>query len=211
MDQTAAPTPQQAKQQQKPNQPAQPGKQQQHVPAKQQVNSRPPEQPKQSVPQPVKQVQADSSTSGGQQDKAVPEEPVISIQSDIPTPPNAISGPMREFGPSISTTTAEFVKPTEAAPEVPQDAKEAGVEVSPNTDQPNISPQVQKLTGLQPVNDAVPVPTAPSDMIELPIPEAEAAQMVKTKNVLDSIRWLATLVVQQAKRAHGQLTGKQYQ
>ncbi len=135
-------------------------------------------------------------------------EELQSLQSDIPTPPNAMSGPLKEFGPTVAAPVAEVLTPSDVEPDIPQEVKEAGVEASPNTEQPKIPQQVQQLTGIKPVSDAVPVPTAPSDTIQLPMPEPEAEQVIKTKKVADSIRWLATLILEQAKRAHGKLLGK---
>ena len=150
---------------------------------------------------------SDSTPSVNQSDKIVSEDKPLSIENDIPVPPNAMSGPMKEFGPPSAPPT-ELVMPTEAAPDIPQEVKEAGVEESPNTEQPNIPQQVQQTTGIQPAHEAVPVPTAPSDTIQLPMPEIDAVETIKKHKVIDSIRWLATLVVEQAKRAHGQLVGK---
>lgn len=167
----------------------------------------------QPVKPPVTPVQSDTPPPPPPPAAPVPEEVKVaeelpSLQSDIPTPPNAMSGPLKEFGPTLAAPVAEVLTPSDAEPDIPQEVKEAGVEASPNTEQPNISPQVQQLTGIKPVSDAVPLPTAPSDTIQLPMPEPEAEQLIKTKKVADSIRWLATLIVEQTKRAHGKLLGK---
>jgi hypothetical protein len=125
--------------------------------------------------------------------------PPVSLHSDIPTPPNAVSGPLKEFGPSVAVP-AEIVMPTDVEPDIPQEVKEAGVEASPNTEQPKISQSVQHATGIQPAHDAVPVPITPSDMIKLPMAEADAVQIIKTRSVAEAIRWFATLILRQTKR-----------
>ncbi len=125
--------------------------------------------------------------------------PPVSLHSDILTPPNAVSGPLKEFGPSVAVP-AEIIMPTDVEPDIPQEVKEAGVEASPNTEQPNISQAVQHITGIQPARDAVPVPVTPSTTIQLPMAEADAVQIIKTRSVAEAIRWFATLILRQTKR-----------
>jgi hypothetical protein len=141
----------------------------------------------------------------------------ISLKSDIPVPPEAVSGPGKEFGPAkkveaSSDTSAniaqEIIKPSETAPELPKEVKEAGVEVSPSTDQPNIPKATQQTIGLELAKESTPVLTSPTGLVQIPMDEVHAAEIVKTHPVVDSVRWLAVMIIQQIKRAHEKVTSK---
>lgn len=139
------------------------------------------------------------------------------LQNDIDVPANAVSGPGREFAPTASVIEAapiqEVVQPSDTLPELPKEVKDAGVEVSPPT-QPVLSADVQQATGIRPAKDAVPIPVTPSPAVQipnLPMDEVKAEQMEKIHPVVDSVRWLGKLtvfVIEHAKKAHEQLTGK---
>lgn len=129
----------------------------------------------------------------------VPEVPAIQVPS---SPVSPISSPHPEAGP-VSTRVTEYIRPTEAAPVLAPEVKAAGVEISPNTEQPQIPADVAQA-GVQLAKAAVPVSAATGNAVEYitnaPFTQAEAVQYEKSKSASDSLRWLATFVLRQIKK-----------
>lgn len=132
----------------------------------------------------------------------VPSTPPVQ-QTDVPTPPAGVQpvGGSREQGSSSQSINSEVVMPTEVEPVISPEVKEAGVEAVPNKYQIQIKPELKNV-GVTAVKTAVPVPTAPSGSIQLPMTEEEARKNIKTHPVFDSARWLSTQILEQLKKMH---------
>jgi hypothetical protein len=162
----------------------------------------------------------DAAANNQQQDPSA--NPLLAQQASPPQgdaqpvliPPQPVSGPNKEFVPlakPADTQVQEIIQPTETEPSVPLELQELGVEAQSSPEQPKISQEVQKVTGITPAKDAVPVPTTPSNMVQLPsfpMNGEQAENAIKTHPVSDSIRWLASLIIEQTKRAQRQVIGK---
>lgn len=134
------------------------------------------------------------------------------LDAKIEEPEHPVSGGSPELGSvsaAVEAPVEEFIQLGETSPEIPEEVKEVGVEVTPQTENPDISNEVQQATGIEPAKDAVPVPTAPSGMVQLPnmpMDEVTAVQAMRTGKTNESRRWLATLVTflfGQEKRGQG--------
>lgn len=128
------------------------------------------------------------------------ESPTANTQT---VPQQPIGTPHKEFAPIVGTV-AEYVTPTETEPVVSAELKEHGVEVSPGGKQPEIHPLAGEV-GLVKAKESVSVPTDTTGMVQLPLAQADAFTIKKTRPVADSVRWLAELVLEQIKKAHKQL------
>ncbi|CAN5126076.1 hypothetical protein BH09PAT1_BH09PAT1_4990 [soil metagenome] len=130
-------------------------------------------------------------------------QPVAPVQAQpIQTPANAISGPHKEAGPVMMAPVAEYVRPTEMAPQLQAEVAEAGVEVVNNPEQPQLT-QEHKDVGIEPAKEAVPViiPTQPS--IQLPYTSLEVKNIVKKVPISESKHWLAALTEYLLKKIQG--------
>ena len=129
------------------------------------------------------------------------DAPVVPAPKVAP-PATPVSLPHREAGPGLGRMT-EFVQPTHAEPVLAPEVKEAGVEVAPNVEQPQI-PAAVAQAGVQPAKAAVPVQPVTETVVQYltdqPFSEVEAVKLEKSTKARDSIRWLATFVLRQIKR-----------
>ena len=148
-------------------------------------------------------VQPASPTQGGpvvQDQSVVPAQPQQQPVQPSSQPVAPVSGGYKEGAP---LTTHEIMQPSEAAPEVAPEVKEAGVEVVHEV--PQLTLQDQK-SGIQHAKETVPHPTGPTGSVKLPpMTEEEAVQTVKThKKVRDAVYWIALALVRQFSKKHEQ-------
>lgn len=123
------------------------------------------------------------------------------IQSTVPTTPDPISTPHKEMGP-IGGTVQEYITPSEVEPTIPMEVAEHGVEAIVNPEVPSL-PEEVKQAGVEPAKDVTPVVTNPQGTVHLPMTIQEAKKTVKFhKKIGDSLYWLATLILKQAKVMH---------
>lgn len=117
-----------------------------------------------------------------------------------PTPPPAPVGSMhKEAGPtmSVETPVSEILTPTEVAPELSPEVEQAGVELSKNTELPDLTMH-DRNAGVSHAPVIAPIPTQPSGMIELPIPEEQALETAKKeKNPKKSLSWYVRTILRQ--------------
>lgn len=136
---------------------------------------------------------------------AVTNTAPVSQQPAVPAP---VSLPHREAGPGLGRMS-EFVQPANPEPVLAPEVKEAGVEVSPDLEQPQI-PVAVAQAGVQPAKAAVPIQPVTGAKVEYitdaPFTQEVAQKVEKSKRASDSIRWLATFLLKQIKRV--KLIGK---
>lgn len=155
----------------------------------------------QSIPSVLPQQPAMPATQAG---LAPVQEPPVKQEHQMP-----VSGHNKEAGFSVTVSEASAVAPSpqESMPEIPPEVKEAGVEAAIDTQKVQVPQPVQQLTGVTPAKADVPVVPVPVVTVGN-MNDIEAEQVVKTRPVTDSMRWLAMLVVEHAKRVHSKVTGK---
>lgn len=140
------------------------------------------------------------------------KEEFPSLKSDIETPEEALSGPTKESAPMAVKTEApvadasvdsaqEVVMPTETAPDIAPELKEIGVEDTSGSEQPKVPQQQapQDVT-IELAKESTPVPSAPTGLVQIPMDEKYAEEVIKTHPVIDSIRWLAEFIREQVKK-----------
>jgi hypothetical protein len=143
------------------------------------------------------------------QDQSIVAKQPVSSQLAEPAEPieqaQAISGPTKEH-PSMTNVPSQepLISPTEIEPKLPPELKEAGVRVIAPKDQPQVTPELIKI-GVEPVKTAVLLPIQPP-VSNLPLDDAFANQIIKTHPFVDSIYWLAKLILEQAKKMHSSLS-----
>lgn len=121
--------------------------------------------------------------------------PVAPVPVQQPAIPAAGMAKEQELGSTTvhiapeAPVAAEFVKPSEQAPELPQEVQEAGVEVVHETPQLTLQ---DKHAGLSHAPAIAPVTTTPKLNVELP-PQAEIIQVLKTTPDKDSKKWMFML------------------
>ncbi len=122
-------------------------------------------------------------------------------EKKIEEPDNPVSPSGKEFGPTTPASVKEYIQPSQPEVTLSEEVKEAGVQPSPNTSQPALPPQ-QKHPQITLAKESVPVQTNPQGVIQLPMQEDRAIEVIKTNKPMESVRWLATLILEQAKKAH---------
>lgn len=110
-----------------------------------------------------------------------------------PIVPVALSAPVgstnKEVG-SIVSPVPEFVKPSEAEPQIEKDIAELGVEAK--KDEPNITDEHKDF--IDHAKQFTPVSSSPKSKITMPMSEEEVAEKLKTGQDDDSGKWLAGLI-----------------
>lgn len=114
-------------------------------------------------------------------------QPQVQGQQPAVTP---VSAPQKEQQP-VPSEVSEFVKPSEAGPVIHPELREVGVKEV--TEVPDLTLE-DKKAGLSAAKESVPVSTAPSGLVQLPMTEEEARHTIKTTSISDSRHWLAVLV-----------------
>lgn len=141
-----------------------------------------------------KTVVSDVAAQNTQQSNAavsVPAQDQQNVQKIV----EPVSSPHKEGMPTVQT---EHIKPAEIEPVIHPEVKEAGVETY--TEKPVLDQEHVKI-GVTHSPDSTSVPTQPSGIINLPLTERQATNVVKVhKKVSDSVTWLAVLVLRQIKR-----------
>lgn len=127
-------------------------------------------------------------------DAGVPGQPVVP-----PVPVQPVSGGNKEHAPITQRSEYLAPAPAESVPHIPQELSELGIEVSPDTDRPDIPPDATQA-GVKPVKTATPVATAPQGVVTVPALEAQApftsqqtTQNLKSHKADESITWLSML------------------
>jgi hypothetical protein len=130
--------------------------------------------------------------------------PIPDKQSDgmAQQPQQPIGNPSKEHSPIVGQSiNQEMIRPTEQEPVLAPELKDAGVTIVQSQEHIQLNPDL-KAVGVAPVKTAIPVQATSSDMIQLPMTEKEAERVAKTHPAIDSIRWLATLIIEQARKIH---------
>lgn len=127
-----------------------------------------------------------------QQLPTVPEVVVAPAISPTPKPaPQLISG-HKERAPSFQAPVSEYVRPSEQMPSLPPEVAEAGIEVAPNIEQPQLDAS-HKAAGIEPARAAIPVVIPQTTSIYLPYSPSQAKQVEKESSIGESRHWLAQL------------------
>jgi hypothetical protein len=120
-----------------------------------------------------------------QSDQVQPQaQPQIQPQAVVP-----VGSPNKETGPVVSLGN-EFIKPSEAGPQVDGTLKELGVEAK--KDEPNLSDEHKGI--MEHAKEFTPVSASPSGNVVMPMSEEEIANKLKTGQDDDSGKWLAGLI-----------------
>ncbi len=122
--------------------------------------------------------------------------------SKIPEPQEPVGSAAKELGPTNTTGAKEYITPSQPEIKLAQELKEAGVTPAPNIDQPPITPAPKQSPQLTLAKESVPVQTKPQGIVQFPMQEDKAVEVVKASKPRESIRWLATLILEQVKKAH---------
>lgn len=139
-----------------------------------------------------------------QQQVAQPVQAQPATTQVITTPVEPVSSPVKEHLTLSQPLITEAVQPAEPEPVLAPELKEAGVVVMPNPEEIKVQPEL-KTIGISPVKTAVPVKSAQDTIPNAPVDEKTALKIMKTHHPIDSIRWLATLVVEQAQKLNKKL------
>ncbi len=130
-----------------------------------------------------------------QNKKPINDQNAQTIQPQIPQQP--ISGGHKEHAPiRTEETKVEYVHPSEVEPRLPQEVKEAGVEVN----KPPTLPQVVRHSGVALQGEAIPAGQEPAQEITLPLTSAQATQAIHDNNTSDSIFWIASILIKLIKK-----------
>jgi hypothetical protein len=135
------------------------------------------------------------SDPGGNAQSAVPSQDMQHQQ--VPQPVSPVSGGHKEYAPIPVRTEAVSHSPAESSPQIPNELRELGIEASPDTAKPDISPAAQQA-GVQPVKTAAPVLTAPSAaqpaaVLPTPMSYQQAVTNLKAHKSDESVSWLSML------------------
>lgn len=117
--------------------------------------------------------------------KAIPAQP----QTPVQAPPAPVGGANKETGP-ITAPVSEFIKPSEAEPQIDKEIVDLGVEAK--KDAPNVTDEHKDV--IDHAKQFTPVPSSASSAIKLPMSEDEIASKLKTGQDDDSGKWLAGLI-----------------
>ncbi len=139
-----------------------------------------------------------------------PPAPIVQDQVvpavDPIDPPTISTGSMhKEAGPTVvEQPFAEVLQSTEQAPILEAEVAEVGVEVSKNPEIPDLTLH-DKNAGISHAPVIAPVPTTPTDGVQLPMTETQALETLKKgKNVKSGKSWIAIEVL---KMIHRKLLG----
>jgi len=106
----------------------------------------------------------------------------------ISQPTNPVGAVSKETEPTTSAAT-EFVKPSEAEPQIDRDLRELGVEA--NKDVPEIT---DEHAGVEHAKQFAPVLSSSQNKVTMPMSEEEIAVKLKAGQDDDSEKWLARLL-----------------
>ncbi len=146
----------------------------------------------------------DDSSGVTTQQTVVPNRggiPIAPVSRPV-VPAQPESSPARkEQGPATSAATSTPDIQTTDEEEIRKDEKEieAMLEKSPDTEKPKI-PEEVKAAGVEHAKEDTPMPELPTDKKGMPMDFDKALITRKTYKWMDSIAWLATLVMYQIKK-----------
>ena len=101
----------------------------------------------------------------------------------------------KETGPVGQVS--EFVKPTEVAPQIHPEVREAGVVESPNPQTPKLTLE-DKKAGLGLAKESTPVITEPTGLVNLPFDQTDV-QKSKSRSWTDALKWIVMMGFRQMK------------
>ena len=111
-------------------------------------------------------------------------QPQASVQPVVPA--ESLNKETEPVGSPVS----EFLKPTDAEPQINQELKDLGIEAK--KDAPNITDEHRGI--VDHAKQFTPVPLSPSGKVSLPMSEDEIVDKLKTGGNDDSGKWLAGLI-----------------
>lgn len=113
-------------------------------------------------------------------------------QQGQPTP---VSPPQKEQE-SITPTQGGYLERVERQPEIPPEVAKIGVQPVSG---PTLTAEDKKV-GITEAKEEVPVSTEPEGLVQLPLTEREARNVLKIhKNIAEAIVWLANFILRQFK------------
>lgn len=138
---------------------------------------------------------------GANQDQGQVQSQVAPItQAPAPAP---VSVPQKEQESVLVSSgggTTEGIKPSEPELVIHPELTRVGVEQV--SELPTLTAEQEEI-GIRLAKEAVPVPQAPTGIVQLPMTEQEAKKVVRLhKKITESILWLARLVLRQVQIMH---------
>jgi hypothetical protein len=125
-----------------------------------------------------------NAASVTQDDQVQPQAQVQPVQPVVP------AGSLnKETGPIVAPTS-EFVKPSEAEPQISEDLKELGIEAK--KDEPDMGNEHEGL--VEHAKQFTPVSSPPQGKITMPMSEDEIEKQLRSGQDDDSGKWLARLI-----------------
>lgn len=121
-----------------------------------------------------------------------PPAPSASGQQPSPQPQYPVSGPLKEMAPIPQAPVTEYVRPSEVEPQLPDEVKEAGMEVVENKERPQLTAD-HKALGIEHAKESVPVVVSPTSSVQLPYTLQDAKLIEKQVPRTESRHWLAAL------------------
>lgn len=122
----------------------------------------------------------------------------------VPSQPVSVSiTPGKEQAPISVDSVEPNIAPVETLPEISVEVKEAGVEARDDKETLDLKLEDRKA-GFSAENEATPIATAPTNMVQFPISEDEARTTSKG-DTGKSITWLRAEILRQIKVMHQKL------
>lgn len=117
--------------------------------------------------------------------------PVSAAQPIAPVP-QSIGGAHKERAPSIQAPISEYLRPSEQVPSIPPEVAEAGIEVAPNIERPQLDDS-HRAAGIEHAREVIPVVIPQTTSIYLPYSPGQAKKVEKESSIGESRHWLAQL------------------
>lgn len=130
-------------------------------------------------------VQADQTQTQAPVQPSQPVQLAAPAKSDL-APVGSVN---KEAGP-LTSPVSEFMKPSEAEPQVDQELTDFGIEAK--KDAPNVTDEHRDV--IDHAKQFTPVPSGSSNSVKLPMSEDEVTDKLKTGQDDDSGKWLAGLI-----------------
>ncbi len=129
-------------------------------------------------------------------------------QTDPVSPVSPVQKEQEALIRQVGVVDTEWIKPSEKKPEIHPEIAEAGIkEVS---ELPELK-EDHKKAGIELAKESTPVSTEPLGIVELPMTQTQASNIVKkNKDATNALVWLAILVLKQIKKMHGKLLNKSF-
>jgi hypothetical protein len=121
-------------------------------------------------------------------------------QQQEPQAAGPVSVGPKEHEPAISVgKTSEYLTPSETPPEIPQEARDIGVE---DTSEKHPFKNVQHL-GVKNAGHFVEPNVEPEGKVKLPMTESEIQQVERKEGSSNSVKWFASLIKKAWKKIKG--------